>query len=74
MSGANLRGANLTGANLTGADLFETDLFETDLCGVSLAKVKHLTEAQVKEAKNWCKIAYLPGHLKRLKNFPEPSA
>ena len=74
LSGANLTGANLTGANLTGADLFETDLFETDLCGVSLAKVKHLTEAQVKEAKNWCKIEYWPRRLKHLKNFPEPSA
>ena len=74
LRGANLIGANLTGANLTGADLFETDLFETDLCGVSLAEVKHLTEAQVKEAKNWCKIEYWPRRLKHLKNFPEPSA
>ena len=74
LSGANLTGANLTGANLRGADLFETDLFETDLCGVFLARVKHLTEAQVKEAKNWCKIEYWPRRLKHLKNFPEPSA
>ena len=77
LSYTQLSRANLTGADLHGADLSKTDLFETDLCGVFLAEAKHLTETQVKEAKNWCKIKSLPRRLKyfnRPKNFPEPSA
>ncbi len=89
LSGANLRGAYLNGATLSLAYLVDADLTDAELVGAELigatltnadltkAKLmgaKHLTEEQVRSAKNWRK-AHLPHYLQYLlREPPSPPA
>ena len=80
LCGADLRGANLCGvrlnfadlryADLREADLHGTDLTRADLAGADLSGAKNLTEAQVRETKNF-EQAFLPKHLTHLE-APRP--
>jgi uncharacterized protein YjbI with pentapeptide repeats len=74
--GANLRGATLSKANLSktdlsGADLADVNLSDATLNKTDFRKVKNLTIAQIKTAKNWELATYDP-EIDRLLNPPIP--
>ncbi len=74
--GANLHGATLSKANLTktdlsGADLTDVNLSDANLNKADFRKVKNLTIAQIKTAKNWELAIYDP-ETNRLLNPPIP--
>jgi uncharacterized protein YjbI with pentapeptide repeats len=53
LRGSTLTGASLAGANLQGADCFRTMLGGADLQGANLHGARHLSCAQLEEARNW---------------------
>jgi uncharacterized protein YjbI with pentapeptide repeats len=60
LKNTDLRNTKLINAKLTGANLDGVNFTGTDIEGANLEKVKSLTKAQIKKAKNWDKAKFDP--------------